>query len=127
MASLRSRTLDTSLPVRMRYFNGQEVPVTGQHFLTYRADKASVADGTFWIHRIPLPILLVRDEADGLIAPFEPQALLAAAHAEGSLVPRIEFVPLADAQPPSLRAHSFEGNEQPLADTVLRWLADLGL
>ena len=127
MASLRSRTLDKTLPVRMRYFTGQEVPVTGQHFLTYRADKASVADGTFWIHRIPLPILLVRDEADGLIAPFEPQALLGAAHAEGSLVPRIDFVLLKDAQPPSLRGHSFEGNEQPLADAVLRWLADRGL
>lgn len=69
----------------------------------------------------------MRDEADGLIAPFEPQALLGAAHAEGSLVPRIDFVLLKDAQSPSLRGHSFEGNEQPLADAVLRWLADRGL
>jgi pimeloyl-ACP methyl ester carboxylesterase len=33
----------------------------GQHFLTYRWTETSVADGTFWIHRIPIPILLVRD------------------------------------------------------------------
>jgi pimeloyl-ACP methyl ester carboxylesterase len=122
--SLRDGTLDKVLPVRMRYFNGQDVPVTGQHVLTYRWDKSSVADGTFWIHRIPRPILLVRDEADGVIQPFEPHALLAAAHQEGSLVPRIDFVLLPDRQPVSLRGHSFEGNEQPLADTVTKWLAD---
>jgi len=124
MKSLRDGTLDKVLPVKMRYFTGQDVAVTGQHVLTYRWDKSSVADGTYWIHRIPLPILLVRDEADGVVLPFEPHALLAAAHGEGSLVPSIDFVLLPDRQPASLRGHSFEGNEQPLADTVTKWLAD---
>ena len=108
----------------MRYLTGQDAAVTGQHVLTYRWDKSSVADGTYWIHRIPLPILLVRDEADGVVLPFEPHALLAAAHGEGSLVPSIDFVLLADRQPASPRGHSFEGNEQPLADTVTKWLSD---
>jgi pimeloyl-ACP methyl ester carboxylesterase len=61
MKSLRDGTLDKVLPVKMHYFTGQDVPVTGQHFLTYRWSETSVADGTFWIHRIPIPILLVRD------------------------------------------------------------------
>jgi pimeloyl-ACP methyl ester carboxylesterase len=121
--SLRDGTLDKVLPVKMRYFTGQDVPVTGQHVLTYRWDKSSAADGTYWIHRIPLPILLVRDQADGIILPFEPHMLLAAARQEGSLVPVIDYVALADPQPPGPRGHSFIGNEQPLADAVVTWLA----
>jgi pimeloyl-ACP methyl ester carboxylesterase len=124
MKSLRDGTPDKVLPVKMRYLTGQDVAVTAQHVLTYRWDKSSVADGTYWIHRIPLPILLVRDEADGVVLPFEPHSLLAAAHGEGSLVPSIDLVLLADRQPAGLRGHSFEGNEQPLADTVTKWLAD---
>jgi pimeloyl-ACP methyl ester carboxylesterase len=124
MQSLRDGTLDKILPVKMPYFTGQDVPVTGQHFLTYRWDKTSVADGTFWIHRIPVPILLVRDQSDELVLPFEPYMLLAAAHGEGTLVPTIDYVLLPDAQPMSLQGHSFDGNEQPLADVITKWLAD---
>jgi hypothetical protein len=50
--------------------------------------------------------------------------LLAAAHGEGSLVPSIDYVLLPDAQPMSLKGHSFDGNEQPLADAITKWLAD---
>jgi pimeloyl-ACP methyl ester carboxylesterase len=124
MTSLRDGVLDKALPVRMHYYTGQDVPVTGQHFLTYRWSETSVADGTFWISRVPKPILLVRDQSDGVIQPFEPYMLLAAAHREGSLVPNIEFVLLPDARPMSLKGHSFDGNEQPLADVLAKWLAD---
>jgi hypothetical protein len=47
MKSLGDGTLDKVQPVRMRYFTGQDVPITGQHFLTYRWDKTSIANGTF--------------------------------------------------------------------------------
>jgi len=124
MKSLRDGTLDKVLPVKMHYFTGQDAPVTGQHFLTYRWSETSVADGTFWIHRIPMPILLVRDQSDGLILPFEPYQLLAAAHGEGSLAPSIDYVLLPDVKPTSLKGHYFDGNEQPLADVVAKWLAD---
>jgi pimeloyl-ACP methyl ester carboxylesterase len=77
MKSLRDGTLDQILPVKMRFSTpvsaaAQEAPITGQHFLTYRWENTSVADGTFWIHRIPTPILIVRDQSDGATAPFEP-------------------------------------------------------
>jgi pimeloyl-ACP methyl ester carboxylesterase len=124
MKSLRDGTLDKVLPVRMHYFTGEDVPVTGRHFLTYRWNETSVADGTYWIHRIPLPILLLRDQSDGLVLPFEPYMLLAAAHGEGSLTPGIDYVILPDARPTSLKGHYFDGNEQPLADAVAGWLAD---
>jgi pimeloyl-ACP methyl ester carboxylesterase len=124
MKSLRDGTLDKVLPLKMHYFTGQDVPVTGEHFLTYRWSDTSVADGTFWIHRIPLPILLVRDQSDGVIQPFEPYQLLAAAHSEGSLTPAIEYVILPDNKPVGLKGHFFEGNEQPLADAIAKWLAD---
>jgi pimeloyl-ACP methyl ester carboxylesterase len=124
MKSLREGTLDKVLSVKMHYFTGQDVLVTGQHFLTYRWGETSVADGTFWIHRIPVPILLVRDQSDGIIQPFEPYQLLAAAHSEGSLTPGIDYVILPDTKPVSLRGHYFDGNEQPLADVIAKWLAE---
>jgi pimeloyl-ACP methyl ester carboxylesterase len=130
--SLRDGTLDQVLPVKMRFSTpvssaAAEAPITGQHFLTYRWEKTSVADGTFWIHRIPNPILMIRDQSDAAIAPFEPHILLSAAHSEGSLPLKVDFVLLPDAKPPSLNGHSFDGNEQPLADTIAKWLADLHL
>jgi len=127
LASLAERTIESVLPVPMHYYTGADVPVTAQHFLTYRWDKSSVADGTFWIRRIPLPILLVRDAADAVVHPFEPHILLEAAHAEGSLVTSIKYISLANDKPPSLDAHVFLGNEQPLAEALTGWLAECGL
>jgi hypothetical protein len=70
MKALRDSTPNQVLPVKMRFSNpvspaAQEAPITGQHFLTYRWERTSVADGTYWIHRIPDPILIVRDQSDG--------------------------------------------------------------
>jgi hypothetical protein len=75
--------------------------VTAQHFLTYRDEQTSAADGTYWVPRIPRPILILRDEADGVVMPFEPYMLLSAAQAEGSLVPSIQYVLLPNRRPPS--------------------------
>jgi pimeloyl-ACP methyl ester carboxylesterase len=132
MKSLRDGTLDQILPVKMRFATpvssaAAEAPITGQHFLTYRWEKTSIADGTFWIHRIPQPVLMIRDQADGAVAPFEPHMLLSAAHSEGSLPPKVDFILLPDAKPPSLKGHSFDGNEEPLADAITKWLAELHL
>jgi len=132
MKSLRDGTLDQVLPVKMRFGTpvnaaAAEAPITGQHFLTYRWEKTSIADGTFWIHHIPNPILMIRDQSDGAIAPFEPYMLLSAAHSEGALASKIDFILLPDAKPPSLNGHSFVGNEQPLTDVITKWLAHLHL
>jgi hypothetical protein len=75
----------------MRWLGGVETPATAQHFLTYRDEQTSAADGTYWICRIPRPILILSDEADGVVLPFEPHMLLSAAPAEGSLVPSIKL------------------------------------
>ena len=133
MKSLREGTLDQTLPVKMRFSNpvsstnvsaGPDLPITGQHFLTYRWDKTSVADGTFWIHRIPRPILIVRDQSDGAVQPFEPHMLVSAAHSEGSLVTSIDFDLLPNSKPVSLSGHYFDGNEQPLTEVITKWLAN---
>jgi hypothetical protein len=71
-----------------------------------------------------MPILLVCDQSDGLIQPFEPYELLAAVNSEGSLAPSIDYVLLPDVKPMSLKGHYFDGNEQPLADAVTKWLGD---
>ena len=108
----------------MRWLGGVETPVTAQHFLTYRDERASAADSTYWISRIPRPILILRDEADGLVLPFEPYMLLSAARAEGSLVPGIKYVLLPNQRPPSREGHSFIDNTEALIDTVSGWLAE---
>jgi pimeloyl-ACP methyl ester carboxylesterase len=129
LKALRDGTADQVLPVKMRFSipvnpSPVEAPMTGQHFLTYRWDRTSTADGTFWIHRIPYPILMVRDQADASIASFEPHMLLSAANSGGTLAPKVDFVLLPDPQPVSLKGHYFQGNEQALTDTIDTWLAD---
>ncbi len=113
-----------TLPLRMPYLGGRQTPVTAQHFLTYRDEQTSAADGTYWIPRIPQPILLLRDQADGIVLPFEPNMLLAAARAEGSLARDITYVALPDVHPVSAAGHSFTDNTQPLIDAISAWLAE---
>ena len=111
------------LPMKMPYI-GRQTAVTAQHFLTYRDDQTSAADGTYWMPRIPLPVLMLRDQADGVVLPFEPYMLLSAAHAEGSLVPSIAYVVVPDQRPPSAAGHIFTDNTDALVEAVSAWLAD---
>jgi pimeloyl-ACP methyl ester carboxylesterase len=112
------------LPIRMRWIGGVETPVTPQHFLTYRDEQVSAADGTYWLPRIPRAILILRDEADGVVLPFEPHMLLSAAQAEGSLVPSIRYVLLPNQRPPSKEGHIFANNTEALTDAVATWLTE---
>jgi pimeloyl-ACP methyl ester carboxylesterase len=127
MAALRRGAENEILPLPMGWFVGDKMPVTAQHFLTYRREESSAADSCFWIARVKLPILMVRNEADGIIQPFEPYMLLSAAHAEGSLVESIRYVALPDSRPRSPEGHSFVGNTEPLVATIAAWLDGLGL
>ena len=127
MALLRGGREGDLLAQPMGWFTPEPQPVTAKHFLTYRRADAAGADSTYWIRRVKLPILLVRNEADGVIQPFEPHMLLAAAHAEGSLVERIDFLLLPDKGPRSLAGHSFIGNEAPLVAAIDGWLGERGL
>ena len=70
------------------------------------------------------PILIVRDEADGIVLPFEPYMLLSAAQAEGSLVPSIKYVLLPNPRPPSREGHMFTDNTEALTDAVAAWLVE---
>jgi pimeloyl-ACP methyl ester carboxylesterase len=117
--ALRDGQEDRLLPLPMR---GQ--PVAAQHFLTYRSEASSTADGTYWIKRIPRPILMVRDAGDRVIQPFEPDMLLSAANSEGSLVPNIEYVLLPNAKGPDPGGHFFIDTAQALADATATWLGE---
>jgi pimeloyl-ACP methyl ester carboxylesterase len=125
--TLREGNVGSVLPVRMSWITGQQVPLTGQHFLTYRHEPSSTADGTYWIRRVPRPILMVRDAGDAIVQAFEPYMLLGAATAPGSLVPSAKLVVLPNAKGPSPAAHSFVDNQQALVDTVAAWLAEQNL
>jgi pimeloyl-ACP methyl ester carboxylesterase len=111
------------LSMKMPYLGGRQTPVTAQHFLTYRDDQISSADGTYWMPRIPHPIVLLRDQSDGVVLPFEPYQLLSAAHAEGSLVQGIVYQVVPDQHPVGPAGHTFTDNTQPLIDAVSAWLA----
>lgn len=118
---------DQLLPDKMGYYTGEQVPVTARHFLTYRDQTTSTADGTYWIKRVPYPILITRDKSDAVIQPWEPYELLSNAHAPGSLVPSIDYVVIPDSRPPSLPAHEYPDTLPALIDTVSGWLGRHGL
>ena len=103
MKSLREGHERDALPLRMRRTGDLEEPVTGQRFLTYRSEVSSAADGTYWIKRIPKPILIVRDAGDAIVASFEPYMLLSAATSPGSLVPDVKYVMIPN---PKVRTHA---------------------
>jgi predicted alpha/beta-fold hydrolase len=122
--ALKSGKLSEIMSVKMRWFTGQQVTMTAQHFLTYRSEASSTADGTYWIKRVPVPILMVRDASDAVVAAFEPYMLLSSAKSQGSLVPSIDYKLLPDDKPISLENHYFVNNQQPLTTAVTDWLAD---
>jgi pimeloyl-ACP methyl ester carboxylesterase len=127
LKALRDGKEQNMMPLRMRRTTTQEEALTGEHFLTYRAEATAGADGPFWIRRVPRPILMVRDAGDMIIPPFEPYTLMSSATSTGSLVPGIKFVELPDAKGPNPGGHFFAGNGKPLAETIARWLADQNL
>lgn len=115
---------DEILPTEMRGGGGnpdRTGPVTAQHFLTYRREHTSTADGTYWIKKIPRPILMLRGDQDKTIRDFEPNWLLVAAKSEGAIVPSIKFVEIPGA------GHSLDENPDAVIEAEVAWLRELGL
>jgi|SRR5712664_1457041 len=123
MKNLREGKTSDVMPVQMNWITGQKVPMTAQHFLTYRWENSSTADGTYWIRRIPRPILMVRDDGDTIVQAFEPPMLLSAARSAGSLVPGIKYVNLPNSKRGPAE-HYFINNREALIETVAGWLKE---
>ena len=123
MKQLREGRAGEIMPVQMNWITGQKVPMTAQHFLTYRWENSSAADGTYWIRRVPYPILMVRDDGDVIVQAFEPPMLLSAATSSGTLVPSIKYVNLPNKERGPAH-HWFTANRQALIDTVVGWLKE---
>ncbi len=96
---------------------------SAQFFVTYEDYLSAGADSTYWIRRIPHPVLVVRSESDGLERSIEGTWLLSAARDEGSLVPDMTYAVVPDSHPPSAEGHAFVYNADQYVDTVLKWLA----
>jgi hypothetical protein len=90
-------------------------------------DRVSGADGTYWIKRVPQPIIMVRDQGDATIQPFEPYMLLSAARASRALVPSIKYVLLPNPKGPNPGGHRFADNQETLVNTIIGWLQELKL
>lgn len=106
---------------------GKAVPVTAQHFATYRSTDADIANSTYWIRLVSVPILMIRDEGDAIIRDFEPNWLLSSATAEGSLVPNIKFVLIPNAKGLNPDGHFFRDNKQELFNVMTKWLHEHSL
>lgn len=119
--AVRSGAYERVLAAEMPWLGGRSMPVTAEHFLTYRTVGIAGARSVEWIARVPYPLLLVRDQNDSVIHDFEPGWLQAAL--EGGLTPSATFVSLPSAAPSE--GHRFEGSRAELVDTVARWLAGL--
>src|SRR5438552_4041613 len=89
MKQLREGKAAEVMPVQMNWITGQKVPMSAQHFLTYRWENSSTADGTYWIRRVPYPILMVRDDGDAIVQGFEPPMLLSAPTSTGTARPSL--------------------------------------
>jgi hypothetical protein len=124
LKSVREHHEQDTMALQMRRTEPVEEPLTGEHFLTYRAEATSGADGPYWIRRVPRPILLVRSAGDIIVPPFEPYTLLASATSPGSLVPSIKFLQIPDAKGPNPGGHLFVNNSKQLSERIASWLAE---
>jgi hypothetical protein len=126
-AQLRAGTQGEAMPVEMNWRGRKSMPMSGQHFLTYRWEGTGTADGTFWIKRIPRPILIVHDEGDPIVALYEPGQLAAAAKSEGSIVPSVKLVTIPNPKGENASVHGFGEVSGQLVETLVGWLKDQGL
>ncbi len=105
----------------MRWIGGAEMPVSAEHFLTYRRVGTAGARSVDWIARIPFPLLMVRDENDPVINYFEPGQLEAAL--QNGIAPSYTSVLLPSEAPSN--GHAFEKSGDALVELVTDWLNDL--
>jgi pimeloyl-ACP methyl ester carboxylesterase len=118
---------DTNALTGTSLSSGRDVPVTAQHFATYRSTDADVANSLYWIRRVTVPILMLRDEGDTIVRDYEPRWLLASATEPGSLVPRIKFISVPNSKGLNPRGHFFLDNQQVLLKETLAWLREYEL
>jgi pimeloyl-ACP methyl ester carboxylesterase len=105
----------------MRWLHGAEMPVTAQHFLSYRQTAIAGARSVDWIARVPYPLLMVRDEHDPVINYFEPGQLEVAANA--GISPSVANVLLPS--PEGTNGHAFESTGDALVDLAAPWVLGL--
>lgn len=110
-----ARVLGTGMP----WLGGRTMPVSAEHFLTYRQVGQAGARSTAWVARIPHPLLLIRDEHDSVIHDFEPGWLASAARA--GISPSVTLLSLSS--PAGTEGHKFEGSADELVAVVHEWLA----
>ncbi|MGH3277188.1 MAG: alpha/beta hydrolase [Streptosporangiaceae bacterium] len=105
----------------MRWLHGAEMPVTAQHFLSYRQTGTAGARSVDWIARVPFPLLMVRDAHDPVISYFEPGQLQAAADA--GISPSVTSVLLPS--PEGTNGHAFEASGDALVELASGWVLSL--
>jgi pimeloyl-ACP methyl ester carboxylesterase len=122
--ALKAGKAAEDMPVEMKYLGNRGSKVSARHFLTYRDDLSAGADGTYWIRRVPDPIIVLRSQSDTTVNPFEPHMLIGAARADGSVVPAVEFHLIPDPEHANgdPGGHEFTYNSDAFTAAILKWL-----
>lgn len=120
ITAVAERDYGRRLSKGMGWLQGRTMPVSADHFITYRAEGLSGARTIDWINKIPYPFLLVRDEHDSIILDFERNWLQAAA-ADG-ISPDARVVLLGSEHG---EGHHFDASGTELIALVGDWIAEL--
>jgi pimeloyl-ACP methyl ester carboxylesterase len=120
LQAVRERDFSRRLSHEMGWLRGKTMPVSADHFLTYRTEGLSGARTLDWINKIPYPFLLIRDEHDSIIHDFE-RVWLEAAAADGiSPAPTVVLLPSDGGE-----GHHYTESGPALLSTVSDWIAAL--
>jgi pimeloyl-ACP methyl ester carboxylesterase len=123
LEAIGERDFARRLSLGMGWLQGKTMPVSADHFLTYRAEGLSGARTLEWIERIPYPFLLLRDEHDTIIHDFERVWLEAAAAGGISPAATITLLPSAEGG----EGHHYVNSGPALITTVTDWIAALAI
>jgi len=118
-AAMRAGDFFRVLGPGMPWINDIVTPTTAAHFASYRDSRLAAPNSVDWVARVPYPILMVRDEHDTVILPFEATWMAAAAR-EG-LSPSVTAVALSSEA--GSNGHLFQTSMPQLVETAAEWLA----
>lgn len=121
LAALADRRPEDEVPTLMPWIFGRPVPVTAQHFLTYRDTRSAAARTVEWLPRVPYPTLMLRDEHDTVVAHAEFDELRSTALS--GIAPG--FVAQEIPSRPGTQSHWFEHSREALVGAVAGWITAL--
>jgi pimeloyl-ACP methyl ester carboxylesterase len=119
-AAIRAADYDRVLSQQMPWLSRSTL-VTAGHFASYRDAEIAAPRSVEWVARFPYPLLMIRDEHDGVINAFEANEMaVAARRGHSSAVTAVTL-----SSPAGSNGHGFEGSRPALIETINGWVKAL--